>query len=193
MKRFTFTAAGILSLLAFVFIACSSKKEASHEESTDPSGAIVCYFSATGTTEKAAKRIAEIAGADLYTITPRELYTDADLDWRDSFSRSSVEMRDLSSRPALKDSAADLSKYAVVFIGYPNWWNTHPTLINTFIEANNLQGKTIVPFMTSGGSDITNSEKQLRETYPSLTFAKGLLMNDVSDSDIRAWIKEAGL
>ena len=80
-----------------------------------------------------------------------------------------------------------------MFIGYPNWWNTHPTIINTFIEANNLEGKTIVPFMTSGGSDIINSEKELRESYPSLKFAKGLLMNNVSDKDISNWIKEIGL
>lgn len=187
------TTAGIIALLAFVVIACSSKKQEQNEQASEPSGAIVCFFSATGTTAKAAQRIASIAGAELYEITPRDLYTDADLDWRDSTSRSSVEMRDLSSRPALKDTAVDLSKYAVVFIGYPNWWNTHPTLINTFIEANDLQGKTIVPFMTSGGSDIANSEKQLRASYPTLTFAKGLLMNNATDADIRAWVKEAGL
>ncbi len=86
-----------------------------------------------------------------------------------------------------------MSNYSVVFIGYPNWWNTHPTIINTFIEANDLQGKTVIPFMTSGGSNIINSEKELRESYPSLNFADGLLMNDVSDDEIKAWLKKIGI
>ncbi len=86
-----------------------------------------------------------------------------------------------------------MSDYSVVFIGYPNWWNTHPTIINTFIESNNLQGKTIIPFMTSGGSDITNSEKELHEAYPELNIAKGLLMNGVSDEEIKEWLKGIGV
>lgn len=168
--------------------SCGSKQR-SAEASASGGKAIVCYFSATGTTAEAARRIAAIADADLYEIVPAEKYTAADLDWTDSLSRSSVEMRNRAYRPALRDSVTDLSDYAVVFIGYPNWWNTHPTVINTFIEANNLQGKTIVPFMTSGGSNITNSEKELREQYPALTFSKGLLMNGKTDDDIRAWLK----
>ena len=152
--------------------------------------AIVCYFSATGTTEAAAKRIAEITGADIYEIAPETRYTAADLDWTDSLSRSYVEMHNRERRPALKDSVTDLSNYSVVYIGYPNWWNTHPTIINTFIEANDLKGKTIVPFMTSGGSNIINSEKELKEQYPGLTFGKGLLMNGKSDSEIRDWTKQ---
>lgn len=152
--------------------------------------AIVCYFSATGTTAAAAKRIANIAGADIYEIAPATPYTAEDLDWTDNHSRSSVEMRNRSERPALKDSALDLSGYSVVYIGYPNWWNTHPTIINTFIEANDLKGKILVPFMTSGGSNITNSEKELKQQYPSLTFGKGMLMNGKSDQDIRDWVMQ---
>ncbi|MDE6267624.1 MAG: flavodoxin [Muribaculaceae bacterium] len=193
MKRlilFIGVAAAACCLLA---TSCTGKKKDGASDAADNGKAIVCYFSATGTTEKAAQRIAELIGAPLHNIEPMDLYTDSDLNWRDSLSRSSVEMRDRSSRPALKDSLTDLSGYSIVFIGYPNWWNTHPTLINTFIEANDLQGKTIVPFMTSGGSNITNSEKELSEQYPTLTFAKGLLMNDVTDDDIRAWTKELGL
>ena len=102
-------------------------------------------------------------------------------------------MHNRDFRPALKDSVTDMSGYSVVFIGYPNWWNTHPTIINTFIEANNLQGKTIVPFMTSGGSNIINSENELHESYPSLNIAKGLLMNGVSDDEIKDWLKETGI
>lgn len=183
MKRFTLF---IGVLIATLLVSCASKKQGSVQEDNG-NKAIVCYFSATGTTEKAAQRIADITGATLYKIEPKELYSDADLDWRDSLSRSSVEMRNLDFRPALKDSVTNLAEYSIVFIGYPNWWNTHPTLINTFIEANDLEGKTIVPFMTSGGSNITNSEKMLKESYPSLTFAKGLLMNNVDDDEIAAW------
>lgn len=168
--------------------SCSSNAERKADAPANDAKKLVCYFSATGTTAEAAKRLAEIAGADLYEITPATRYTAADLDWRDSLSRSSVEMRNLSSRPAITDSLPDMSKYDIVFIGYPNWWNTHPTIINTFIEANDLSGKTVVPFMTSGGSTIENSEKQLKTSYPTLKFAKGLLMNNVSDDDIRAWL-----
>lgn len=170
--------------------ACSSKSGKNNGEESSDSKSIICYFSASGVTAKAAQRIADLTGFPVYEIVPESVYTDADLDWRDSLSRSSVEMRDFSIRPALKDSVSDLSEYSVVFLGYPNWWNTHPTIINTFIESNNLQGKTIVPFMTSGGSNIINSEQKLREQYPHLTFAKGLLMNDVSDEDIEKWVKE---
>lgn len=183
---------GIIAVLSVLLLSCSSKKQQETLGSSE-SKAIVCYFSATGTTEKAAKRLSEITGAPLLNIEPQELYSDADLDWRDTLSRSYVEMHNRSFRPVLKDSVSDLSDYSIVFIGYPNWWNTHPTIINTFIEANNLEGKTIVPFMTSGGSNIINSEKELRESYPSLNFAKGLLMNNVTDKDIANWLKEIGL
>ena len=168
--------------------ACSKKADKTDASSSDETKMLVCYFSATGTTAEAAKRLAKIAGADIYEITPEARYTDADLDWRDSLSRSSVEMHNRSFRPAIVDSMPDMTKYDVIFIGYPNWWNTHPTVINTFIEANDFKGKTLVPFMTSGGSNILNSEKELKESYPGLNFAKGLLMNNVTDKDIEDWI-----
>lgn len=167
------------------FASCSQTKKTTDMK---PDGkAIVCYFSATGTTADAARRIAEIAGADVHEIAPAVKYTSADLDWTDSLSRSYVEMHNRTFRPALKDSVTDLSEYSVVYIGYPNWWNTHPTIINTFIENNNLQGKTIVPFMTSGGSNIINSEKELKEQYPELSFGEGMLMNGKSDEEIKEW------
>lgn len=186
-----------MAALAFLtsLCACSTKSnQANGEDSTavaatefDGTKAIVCYFSATGTTQEAAERLAKLTGAAIHEIVPEAPYTEADLNWRDSLSRSSVEMKELSSRPAVKDAKTDMSAYEVIFIGYPNWWDSHPTIINTFIEANELQGKTIVPFMTSGGSTIDNSAKLLKETYPNLTFAKGLLMNDVTDEEIISW------
>lgn len=192
MKHLTLIIAAF-AVIAGLFISCSSKKNDSVANDEPGCKALVCYFSATGTTEQAAKRIADLAGAQLHNIEPAVLYTDSDLNWRDTLSRSYVEMHNRAFRPALKDTVTDMSEYSVVFIGYPNWWNTHPTIINTFIESNDLQGKTIVPFMTSGGSDIINSEQELREAYPSLDIAKGLLMNSVSDEEIKAWLKETGL
>lgn len=169
--------------------ACSSKSAKKSEINRIENRAIICYFSASGVTAKAAQKIADLTGAPLHEIVPESSYTEADLDWRDTLSRSYVEMHDFSIRPALKDSVTDLSNYSIVFIGYPNWWNTHPTIINTFIESNDLKGKTVVPFMTSGGSNIINSEQKLKEQYPDLTFSRGLLMNDVSDNEIIDWIK----
>ena len=125
-------------LAAAVLVALTScaknNNNRTKEMNQNNTNAIVCYFSATGTTEKAARRIAAAAGADIHEIVPDKKYTSADLNWRDSSSRSYVEMHNRSFRPALADSATDLSGYSVIFIGYPNWWNSAPTIINTFIE-----------------------------------------------------------
>ena len=118
---------------------------------------LVAYFSATGVTARAAQKVAEATGGEVYTITPAKPYTDADLDWRDKQSRSSVEMNDPKARPALGGERFDVSEYDVVFIGYPIWWNQAPRLINTFIESHNLKGKAVIPFATSGGSTISGS------------------------------------
>lgn len=173
---------------AVVFSACGRKSGATESHSdADCKKALVCYFSATGTTRAAAERLARVTGADIHEIVPAELYSDADLDWRDSLSRSYVEMHNREMRPALADAAVDLTGYDVVFIGYPNWWNTVPTVVNTFIEANDLTGKAVVPFMTSGGNGIENSEADLRAAYPSLDWRNGLLLNGVSDDAVKEW------
>lgn len=170
---------------------CSAKSGKGVSGSSEKSKMLVCYFSATGTTAGAARRIADLTVSDLYEIIPEARYTEADLDWRDSLSRSYVEMHNREFRPSITGQLPDVAQYDVIFIGYPNWWNTHPTVVNTFIEANDFSGKTIVPFMTSGGSNIINSEKELRESYPGLTFGQGLLMNNVTDSEIKRWAEDA--
>lgn len=193
MKHLTLIIVALVAMTGLL-AACTSKKQDSAAAAVESNrNVMVCYFSATGTTEKAAQRIADLTGGTLHNIAPEVAYTDSDLDWRDTLSRSYEEMHNRDFRPALKDSVTDMSDYSVVFIGYPNWWNTHPTIINTFIESNNLQGKTIIPFMTSGGSDITNSEKELHEAYPELNIAKGFLMNGVSDEEIKEWLNEIGI
>lgn len=154
---------------------------------------IVVYFSATGTTKGVAKRIAQITGADLQEIMPQQPYTAADLNWNDKNSRSSVEMANPKSRPAIQSFEKDMSKYDVIFIGYPIWWDLAPTVVNTFIENHRLKGKTVIPFATSGGSTIRNSVVQLKSAYPDIIWKEGKLLNHPSDSTLSQWIEALGL
>ena len=153
---------------------------------------LVAYFSATGVTARAAQKVAEATGGEVYAITPAKPYTDADLDWRDKQSRSSVEMNDPKARPALGGERLDVSEYDIVFIGYPIWWNQAPRLINTFIESHNLKGKTVIPFATSGGSTIAGSAATLRRTYPALEWKEGRLLNRADEKTLRTWIERLG-
>lgn len=137
---------------------------------------VVAYFSATGTTEAVAKGIAKEKNAVLYAIEPAKKYTAADLDWRNKKSRSSVEMNDKNARPALK-SKKSLAEYDVIYIGYPIWWDVAPRIINTFIEQAKLDGKTVIPFATSGGSGIEKSVSELKAAYPKVKWQKGILKN----------------
>ena len=137
---------------------------------------VVTYFSATGTTEAVAKQLAIDNKADLYAIEPAEKYTAADLNWHDKKSRSSVEMNDKNARPALK-SKKSLVKYDVIYIGYPIWWGVAPRIINTFIEQAELEGKTVIPFATSGGSGIEKSVSEFKTAYPNVKWQKGMLKN----------------
>lgn len=151
---------------------------------------LVAYFSATGTTKTAAQRLASVIDGELYEIQPRQPYTDADLDWNDRQSRSSVEMNNPQSRPAIKGKKENMTDYDVVFIGYPIWWNLAPTIINTFIESHDLKGKTVIPFATSGGSSIGNSVSALKNTYPEIRWRNGRLLNRASEKSIREWADE---
>ncbi len=152
---------------------------------------VVAYFSATGTTAKAAEKIAKETRGELYEITPASAYTSEDLDWHDSKSRSSVEMNDPDSRPEIGGKKLDTENYDVIFIGYPIWWGLAPRIINTFIESHDLKGKTVIPFATSGGSSIGNSTETLKKTYPELEWEKGLLINRSSENEFREWISQA--
>jgi flavodoxin len=147
---------------------------------------LVTYFSATGTTRKVAQRVAKAAGADLKEIQPKQVYTDADLNWHNEKSRSSVEMKDKSSRPAMAKKI-DVSAYDVVYIGYPIWWGVAPTIVNTFIESAKLTGKKVVLFATSGSSTIDNSKKELKATYPKLNIVDAKLLNSTTDAELTAW------
>lgn len=152
--------------------------------------ALVAYFSATGTTAKAAKALAKAAGADLYEIRPAEPYTSADLNWMDKGSRSSVEMNDKHSRPALADTDAPIAGHDIIFLGFPIWWYKAPTIINTFLESYDFTGKTIVLFATSGGSGLGKSAAGLRPSAPGADIVDGRLLNGrLSEEALTSWVK----
>ena len=138
---------------------------------------LVAYFSASGVTARVAKNLAAAAEADLYEIKPAVPYTKADLDWTDKQSRSSVEMRDHSSRPALADTGADIAAYDTIFIGFPIWWYIAPTIINTFLEAYDFSGKKIVLFATSGGSGFGKAVDSLQPSAPGAKIIAGEILN----------------
>lgn len=150
---------------------------------------LVAYFSASGVTKKLAEKIAQVANADIFEIEPEVLYTNADLDWRNKNSRSSVEMSDLSSRPAISKKVENMSQYDTVITGFPIWWYTAPTIINTFIESYDLSGKKIAMFATSGGTGIEKSVSDLKAGYPELNIVGGKKFTFASDSDIKMWLE----
>ncbi len=171
-----------------------NEKADSLSEVQDGSRVLVAYFSATGTTRQAAEYIAAAANGTIYEIRPDSLYTAADLDWQNPKSRSSIEMKDSVARPLLHGGVVpDMTRYNVVFVGYPIWWDEAPRVINTWIEANDLREKAIIPFATSGGSTITNSVDVLKKTYPSLDWQQGRLLNNPSEAQAETWVRSLNL
>lgn len=151
--------------------------------------ALVAYFSASGTTAKTAKALASAASADLYEIKPAVPYTSEDLNWMDKRSRSSVEMNDKHSRPALADTDAPVAEHDVVFLGFPIWWYTAPTIINTFLESYDFSGKTIVLFATSGGSGLGKTASNLHGSAPGARILDGRLFNGRLNADeLKTWV-----
>lgn len=138
---------------------------------------LVAYFSASGTTAAVAKTLSEAAGADLYEIKPQTPYTRADLNWQDKKSRSSVEMNDKSFRPPLADRDAHIEDYDTIFLGFPIWWYTAPTIINSFLEGYDFTGKTILLFATSGGSGFGRTAADLKASAPGAVIREGGLLN----------------
>ena len=167
-------------------------EEQSQNADTDAStGAdtIVVYFSATGTTKGVADRIASVPNADVFELISAEPYSDADLDWNDRNSRTTIEMNDSNVRPAIANDTVDLDSYATVYIGYPIWWGDAPRIMSTFVEAHDLGGKTVIPFCTSGGSGIGRSGENLASQAGSGNWLDGgRLEAGISDSEIQDWI-----
>ena len=149
---------------------------------------LVAYFSASGVTESAAKTLAKTIGADLYEIKPETPYSNADLDWRDKNSRSSVEMNNPDSRPKIADKNANIGEYDTIFVGFPIWWDTAPTIIKTFLESYDFGGKTIVPFATSGGSGMGKTAEDLQKTVPLAKVKSGKMLNGRLSADkLKEW------
>ena len=149
---------------------------------------LAAYFSASGVTASLARNLASAIGADLFEIKPDVPYTKADLDWTNKKSRSSVEMSDPSSRPAIAAMPEDIDGYDTVFVGFPIWWYVAPTIINTFLEAYDFSGKKIVLFATSGGSGFGNTVKELQPSAPDAVITEGSLLNRGTKQEISEWV-----
>ncbi|MFR0869438.1 MAG: flavodoxin [Adlercreutzia sp.] len=151
---------------------------------------LVAYFSASGTTARAAETLARAASADLFEIAPADPYTAADLDWTDRSSRSTKEMNDGANRPTLAVDAPPLDGYDTIFVGFTIWWYVEPRIIDTFLESADFAGKTIVPFATSGGSGLGKAPERMASLTPGATVLPGKLLNGgPSETTLRTWIE----
>jgi flavodoxin len=195
MKKIATMMAALLAicLSACIPALCSPTRSLSQankqKETKEMKKTLVAYFSASGVTRGAAQQLAEVTGGTLHEIKPEQPYTDADLDWHDKQSRSSVEMQDKKSRPAITDKLADMNDYDVIYVGFPIWWYTCPTIINTFMETYDFKGKTVIPFATSGGSSIKKACEDLKAAYPDVDWKEGKLLNGTSKAELETWVK----
>lgn len=155
---------------------------------------LVAYFSASGVTAKVAETLAEAIGADIYEIEPEVPYTKADLDWMDKQSRSTIEMNDPASRPAIKEMRDNMDNYDTVFVGFPIWWYVAPTIINSFLESYDLTGKTVIPFATSGGSGMGRTIEKLHPSCPNSKIIEGkVFKKSASKSELATWVDSLNL
>ena len=150
---------------------------------------LVAYFSASGETARLAKTIASVTGGDLFEIRPETAYTAADLDWMDKHSRSTLEMKDEKSRPAIAGAVENMEQYDAVFVGFPIWWYQAPRIIETFLESYDFAGKKVIPFATSGGSELGKTESILRGVCPQAEFLPGKRLRSGADAGtVASWI-----
>ena len=152
---------------------------------------LVAYFSASGVTAKLAEALSEAIGADLYAMEPEVPYTKADLNWMNKNSRSSVEMKDPASRPAIAGKRDNMDEYDTIFVGFPIWWYVAPTIINTFLESYDFAGKTIIPFATSGGSGMGKTNEKLQPSCPGAKLMEGKVWKkNVKADELAAWAED---
>lgn len=155
---------------------------------------LVAYFSASGVTKNAAEKLAKAANADLFEIKPVRPYTDADLNWMDKKSRSTVEMNDLSSRPEIAKKCENMGSYDIVFVGFPIWWYVEPRIIDTFLESYDFSGKRVIPFATSGGSGLGKTAENFKKILgANVTVKDGKMLTRASETVVSDWIKSLGL
>lgn len=148
---------------------------------------LIAYFSASGTTKKAAEHLAKAVGADLFEIKPVAPYSSADLNWMDKKSRSSMEMNDSASRPEIAERLPNMADYETIFIGFPIWWYVAPHIIATFVENYDFTGKTMIPFATSGGSGMGRTVDELKKLCPGADWKAGKMVNGVSERELVDW------
>lgn len=176
-----------------------SAETSTNMENTDNQDAqehkiLVAYFSATGTTKGVAEHIANGLNADIYEIVSEEAYTDADLDYNDNNSRTTIEMNDPDARPAISGSVENMEQYDIIFVGYPIWWGEAPRIVSTFMESYDFSGKTIVPFCTSGGSGIGSSASNLERLTSGATWLDGRRLNGSDSQDtVMEWVNSLDL
>lgn len=183
----------LIVMFGLISSACGNNKE-DDKEKKDPDKVLVAYFSATGKTRKIASDISDVMNGTLHEIAPAELYSEKDLDWTDSTSRSFKEMHDANSRPAIVDSVSDLSSYNIVFIGFPIWWGEAPRVVNSFIEKNNLKDKILIVYATSGGSPVKPALDSLVKKYPELRWNQyPMLLNGASEAGLKKWKDGLGI
>lgn len=173
----------LLAAVAVIFMACAADGKKNEGQSV-----LVAYFSAQGHTKALAEKIANATGGTLFQIEPIEPYTEADLDgWNDS-ARGTRESKDRTTRPGIRNKVENFEKYDTIYLGFPIWWFTAPTIINTFLESYDTAGKVIIPFATSGGSDYGDTEKDLKVSAPKAVFKPGEVLNDATDKQIKEWV-----
>ena len=155
---------------------------------------LVAYFSASGVTAKVAQTLAEAIGADIFEIAPKVPYTEADLNWMDEKARSTIEMKNTSSRPEIESKRDNMSEYDTIFVGFPIWWYVAPTIINTFLESYDLTGKTIIPFATYGTSGMGKTNERLAPSCKGAKLLEGKRFDSrVSGKELAAWAESLGL
>ncbi len=175
------------SFLTAIILLVSVMNSVSAEESH--SDTLVVFFSATGTTKNIAERIAAMTNADIYEIIPVQPYTDADLNWNDSKSRTSIETADAGCRPEIEGDPLDLEGYSTIYIGYPIWWGDIPRIMSTFVESYDFEEITMIPFCTSMSSGVGQSDKHLKEQAENGNWMKGTrFSSSISDADLQDWI-----
>lgn len=188
----------LISLLVlFMLVGCKKKtttKIITTKESSSNAKSIVIYFSRTNNTEKIANYIVEITSSDKYEIEAKVPYTDSDINYSDSNSRTSIEQNDPTSRPEIGSDKIDLSNYDVIYLGYPIWWGQAPKIMYTFVESYNLSGKTIIPFCTSGSSEIGSSATNLEKSSKDAKWLSGKrFSSSASKNDVKEWIDKIDL
>ena len=191
MKNVLLIVIGLLIIGAGVTFALTNNQNAKENENMNKK-TLVAYFSATGTTKRAAENLAQATGADLYEIKPLKPYTSADLNWRDSNSRSSVEMNNPKSRPEIVEDNFAVGDYGTIYLGFPIWWGTAPKIVHTFLEKYDFSGKKIIVFATSGSSGLGNTADNLKSSVSASTkIVEGKVLNgNPSVEELKQWVEK---